>query len=220
MHLTDDSDIIPVNQPKANGGGGDSAATVESRLYDLLVGGTDINGAKAPATFRCLYNAFPVAEPAKNSPLYRNWQFLKSSADLLIGDRPLASYFSHMSPTAAAEPTDSSAVDNEAITMAAARQAMTARTKMRRLIVTSEGRLGLAPGQTRPGDAVILVVGHGKPLIARKVATQEGQDFWYLIGEAYVQGMMNSELMKLSDNPWNRSENTTTIQTLTVIPFV
>jgi hypothetical protein len=60
---------------------------------------------------------------------------------------------------------------------AAARQAMAACTKWRRLITTSEGRLGLAPVQTRPGDVVMTIVGYSKPVIARKIVTVEDRDY-------------------------------------------
>jgi hypothetical protein len=81
---------------------------------------------------------------------------------------------------------------------------MEARTKMRRLVVTeSSGLLGIAPVRTQPGDVVIAVAGHGKPLIARRVARVDDLDYWHLIGEAYIDGMMKSEKLPLSDTIWN-----------------
>lgn len=80
----------------------------------------------------------------------------------------------------------------------AARQAMEARTKMRRLIVTKSGMLGLAPITAQPGDAVIVIVGYGKPVIATKVEAVDGKPTWRLRGEAYVHGMMNSEKMPVN----------------------
>ncbi len=103
---------------------------------------------------------------------------------------------------------------------AAARQAMAACTRWRRLIITSAGRLGLAPARSRPGDAIITIVGHSKPVIARKYDTIDGQDYWYLIGEVSVQGLMNGEQMKLSDKPWYHHETQATMDSLDVIPFV
>ncbi|KAE9376041.1 HET-domain-containing protein [Stipitochalara longipes BDJ] len=208
-----DDGFTALSQPKNTGE--DSTAGRDPMIYDVLVGGSGRMGEKAPESFNCLYHAFPVEEPPKNSPFYRSWHFLHSSADFLVNGRPLASYFSHM-----ALPSDPNLTGVDKMSTAAARQAMTARTKMRRLIVTKSGLLGLAPVQTQPGDAVIAIAGYGKPVIARKVDTIEGQDFWYLIGEAYVRGMMNSEKLQLSTKPWYYQTTQATEDTMEFLPFV
>ncbi|KAK3386781.1 hypothetical protein B0H63DRAFT_447687 [Podospora didyma] len=115
--------------------------------------------------------------------------------------------------TSAAEPTPS-------IDTAAVRQSMEARTKMRKLIVTSSGLLGLAPVTTRPEDVVIVIPGHGKPIIARKSFTANDQDFWYIIGEAYIHGMMEAQKLSLSTNEWHGQESSSAAATLQFIPFV
>ncbi|KAE9376040.1 hypothetical protein N431DRAFT_464098 [Stipitochalara longipes BDJ] len=207
-----DDGFTALSQPKNTGE--DSTAGRDPMIYDVLVGGSGRMGEKAPESFNCLYHAFPVEEPPKNSPFYRSWHFLHSSADFLVNGRPLASYFSHM-----ALPSDPNLTGVDKMSTAAARQAMTARTKMRRLIVTKSGLLGLAPVQTQPGDAVIAIAGYGKPVIARKVDTIEGQDFWYLIGEAYVRGMMNSEKLQLSTKPWYYQTTQATEDTMEFLPM-
>ena len=211
--------LLSVRQPSGPADG-DTAARANAGttpLYDVLVGGCDMRGAPAPASFECLYDAFPVQEPPAHSQFYRNWHFLKSSADLLIDGRPLSSYFAHLAtPTATDAPAPRPARET-----AAARQAMAARTKHRRLIVTKAGRLGLAPAQTLPGDAVITIVGHPKPVIARKVDTAvEGQDLWHLLGEAYVPGIMNAEAMPLSTKPWYYRETMEALDSMDCIVFV
>ncbi|KAK5655710.1 hypothetical protein OQA88_5247 [Cercophora sp. LCS_1] len=212
MVLTPDNDLSAVVQPTNS----HSDGRKDSVIHDVLVGGTDRNGMAAPDSFKCLHTAFPAAEPPKGSPFYRNWHFLKSSADLLINGQPLSSYFFHLS-----SPDESGTAYLEKKTAtAAARQAMAARTKMRRLIVTSSGLLGLAPGQSRQGDAVITIVGHGKPLIARKVDTFNGHDIYYLLGEAYVDGMMNAQKLPLSTKRWHADETYRTSQSLEPIVFV
>ncbi|KAK4118215.1 HET-domain-containing protein [Parathielavia appendiculata] len=160
MILADEDPFPKMIQPSGTGAAPKDGG--EAVIYDVLVAGCDIH-------------AYLVDEPPKHSTLYRNWHFLKSSADYLVNGCPLSSYFTHLAKTAAA------------------RQAMEARTKMRRLLTTTSGLLGLAPLQSQPGDAVIAIVGHSKPVIARKVATVEGQDIWYLIGEAYIHGMMRAQ---------------------------
>ncbi|KAK4109235.1 HET-domain-containing protein [Canariomyces notabilis] len=184
----------------------------EAVIYNVLVGGCDRNGMEAPASFKCLYTAFPPEEPFKCSAFYRNWQFLNSTADLMVHGKPLSSYFDSASTPAY---TMSGASET-----AAARQAMEMRTKMRRLIVTKAGYLGLAPVQTRPGDVVIDIVGHPTPLIARKDGTMDGQDFWYLIGEAYIAGLMGAEKMPLSTKHWHQKETRRAMAEMDIIIFV
>ena len=67
---------------------------------------------------------------------------------------------------------------------------------MRRLIVTKSGMLGLAPAMAQIGDAVIIIAGYGKPVIATAEVVG-GKRAWRLRGEAYVHGMMESEKMPI-----------------------
>lgn len=214
MVLKPGDDITALKQPTKT----HDNAGKDPVIHEVLVGGTDRNGLRAPASFKCLYTAFPAEEPPRASPFYRNWHFLKSSAELLINGKPLSSYFSHLSPSDEKEKNTDWL--KKKMETAAARQAMAARTKMRRLITTDSGLLGLAPGQTRHGDAVIIVKGYGKPLIARKLDTVDEHDIWYLLGEAYIDGMMNAEKMPLSPKRWHADETYQTSRTLEPIVFV
>ncbi|KAM7215939.1 HET domain containing protein [Rhypophila decipiens] len=183
--------------------GANADGTAANILHKVLVGGCDLSGdKKVVERFKALYTAFSEQEPPKGSPSHRNWHFLNSSANLQIQKRPLSSYFSPGQSTAAAAKA------------AQAHLAMTARTKMRRLIVTKSGLIGLAPITAQLGDKVISIVGYGKPVVA--CAEQSGQppegeteeeQFWReyyapkvfcLRGEAYVEGMMNLEKMPVN----------------------
>jgi hypothetical protein len=57
----------------------------------------------------------------------------------------------------------------------AALQTMEAQTKMRLLIITKNGLLGLAPVTTQVGDAVIIIAGYEKPMIGRSHDQGEAQ---------------------------------------------
>jgi hypothetical protein len=72
----------------------------------------------------------------------------------------------------------------------------TTRKKSRRLMVTSEGLVGMAPCRSRPGDAVVVLFGCSIPLVLRKVCAREA---WQVVGEAYVDGYMNGEVGQLLD---------------------
>lgn len=104
---------------------------------------------------------------------------------------------------------------------------MEARTKMRRLVVTGSGLVGLAPAQTRPGDAVVAVVGHGKPVIARRAGVVDGDGdaaagdgAWHLVGEAYVDGLMAAEKLPLSQKPWHHRETEAAMEDVREMAFV
>jgi hypothetical protein len=80
-------------------------------------------------------------------------------------------------------------------------QSMQARTFMRRLIVTASGLLGLAPIITQPGDCILILIGHGIPVLARPLGLIQGPGgrevvAWKLLGECFLDGMMEEEMMK------------------------
>jgi hypothetical protein len=65
-------------------------------------------------------------------------------------------------------------------------------TRGRVMFVSSTGWLGLAPHGTREGDVVFVAVGADVPYILR--ACEDGYE---LIGECYVQGIMDGEAMEM-----------------------
>jgi hypothetical protein len=65
-------------------------------------------------------------------------------------------------------------------------------TRGRVMFVSSTGWLGLAPRGTREGDVVFVAVGADVPYILR--ACEDGYE---LIGECYVQGIMDGEAMEM-----------------------
>lgn len=60
----------------------------------------------------------------------------------------------------------------------------------RRIIMTSAGRIGLVPAETRTWDVVCLL-GLDVPFILRKIDV----DTYIVIGEAYIHGAMDGEIM-------------------------
>lgn len=64
----------------------------------------------------------------------------------------------------------------------------------RKLAVTERGGLGLVPGVTKIGDQVCIVRGLDVPLILRGAAAdRSGERRWRLLGESYVQGVMEGQ---------------------------
>ncbi|KAF5715477.1 heterokaryon incompatibility 6 OR allele [Fusarium mundagurra] len=71
----------------------------------------------------------------------------------------------------------------------------------RRLFLTEGGYLGLAHPSTQPGDEVILLSGGRVPFVVRK-SSLNGQACYRLVGETYVHGIMDGELLDAADNKW------------------
>ena len=82
-------------------------------------------------------------------------------------------------------------------------------TRLRRLFLTNDdlGLMGLAPDRARPGDVVAIIEGAYVPVILRKVSTQQSLldeaqgsgTSWNLVGNAYVQGIMDGEGLTLGE---------------------
>jgi hypothetical protein len=67
----------------------------------------------------------------------------------------------------------------------------TVRKKVRRLMVTKQGYVGVAPCRARLGDVVAILFGCSIPLVLRREPTH---DAWQVVGESFVHGRMNGEI--------------------------
>ena len=68
---------------------------------------------------------------------------------------------------------------------------------MRGLCMTADGKLGFVPVTTRPGDTICTFVGGQTMYVLRKQVDRErtGKTYQY-IGEAYIHGLMDGEVME------------------------
>ena len=71
----------------------------------------------------------------------------------------------------------------------------------RRLILTQEHSfIGLAPGETQKGDVVAILYGCSVPVILRQISDTKNQEVEYkMIGECYIDGMMDGQALDLKD---------------------
>ncbi|KAI8934920.1 hypothetical protein NX059_008589 [Plenodomus lindquistii] len=69
----------------------------------------------------------------------------------------------------------------------------TVRKKARRLMVTNDGIVGMAPCRAREGDVIAVLFGCNIPLVLRRIH----HDDWQVIGEGYAHGFMNGEVAGL-----------------------
>jgi hypothetical protein len=73
-------------------------------------------------------------------------------------------------------------------------KAVSIRTTRRRLIITEKEYIGLGPRDAAIGDVVALLIGCNVPVVLRPKG-----DNWFFVGEAYVCGIMDGELMPKED---------------------
>lgn len=59
--------------------------------------------------------------------------------------------------------------------------------------------VGLAPQATDIGDHVCIVYGCSVPVILRRVIEGNDEGLWELIGEAYVYGAMDGEMIRSAE---------------------
>ncbi len=69
-----------------------------------------------------------------------------------------------------------------------------AMTDSQRFFLTSGGYMGLAPAGTKKDDHICIFLGCSVPLVLREV----GEEF-LLIGECFVLGLMDGEVLKGGD---------------------
>ena len=62
------------------------------------------------------------------------------------------------------------------------------------MITTEKGFLGLAPEAVQKGDVVVIVYGCNFPVVLRRHG-----DMYRVIGESYVDGIMDGELMEATE---------------------
>ena len=127
-------------------------------------------------------------EPLSTPDLLRLWQDFEAT--------PLAASTPSFAPfqREGAKPrlTDSGAEVFALSESYAYRMALRQILQARVLFATVDGRVGLAPDISRPGDCVVLVAGLSVPLIVRP-AGGKGAGF-HLIGECYLYGIMHGEI--------------------------
>jgi hypothetical protein len=70
-------------------------------------------------------------------------------------------------------------------------------TSGRRMFITSRGYIGLGPEHTQIGDEVAILLGGSTPFMLREaVSAKAGETHWNLLGDCYVHGCMDGELVE------------------------
>ncbi|PTB42994.1 hypothetical protein M441DRAFT_66759 [Trichoderma asperellum CBS 433.97] len=66
----------------------------------------------------------------------------------------------------------------------------------RRFFITKKGYFGLGPQKLKPGDRIAVLFGSGVPFVLRKCPAITGRRAWRIIGECYVHGIMQGEVIR------------------------
>ncbi|KAI1142678.1 heterokaryon incompatibility protein-domain-containing protein [Hypoxylon sp. FL0543] len=75
----------------------------------------------------------------------------------------------------------------------------------RKFFLTTGGFMGIGPASMRPDDLVVVILGVTVPFIVRKTGTQESPSY-ILIGECYVNGIMDGELVQAQQRAGKEAE--------------
>ena len=191
---------------------GDDSGTTKA-LYHALVAdrvGHGMRASERHAAILSLPATFAVAQPqfqklgwtwlATQRGYYFRWEkWRAANSNFLLGDRRLDEYFSSNISV------DASEYDYSEVYTCFDRT-----SKKRRLMTTKKGYLGWAPDniygsdsdQTWQGDLIAIIFGCSTPVVIRPY----GQRF-KVIGEAYVQGLMDGEAMELLKSGGVQSQN-------------
>lgn len=181
---------------------GDKNATSEA-LYRTLVADRVSGGNKADARHSVILHlpaTFSKAGPrfkklgwswlSAQENYYFRWQkWRAANRDFQLGDHKLGSFFNDRVPEGASE-----------FDFTEVYSCFDRTCQKRRLMTTKNGYLGWAPDniyggdeeQTRSGDLVVIMFGCSTPMVIRPMGK------WFLVvGEAYVQGIMDGEAMEV-----------------------
>jgi Heterokaryon incompatibility protein (HET) len=196
---------------------GDSAST-ESALSRLLYGDrvgrgsiNDVHRNLGPALLHLPSNQDSAMQQFKDLKwndfaaeglFYPRWTGWRAANDSLrLGGRLCGDYFTEIIPKGANNKDYWDAYD-----------AFDRTSLNRRLMTTTKGYFGWAPDnrhgsrnqQTKSGDLLCIVFGCSTPLVIRPAG-----EFYQVVGEAYVQGMMEGEVLQALDRGECQAEDIT-----------
>ncbi|KAI9159071.1 Heterokaryon incompatibility protein [Paramyrothecium foliicola] len=161
--------------------------TQRAAIASCFSAGTDENGAYL--RYNHEHSGFLESFVNNERSLDPSLHFMAANAELRVGGVPLLEYLPNWHGTSAQS-------DAENPSTRALRQTMAVRTKRKRLMISERGFLGLVPNSVNVGDVIIVLVGHGRPIVASKMLGTHGSSAYRMKGEAYVEGIMLGEMME------------------------
>ena len=166
--------------------------TPGAAIASCFVAGADENGTRLRVRGEeRLIHSFGMHSASDSS----NVEFVTANANLRIDGKPLADYIDNWKG-GSWYPEPGHQWNQMSPDIKALRQTMLSRVKRKRLMVTEKGYIGLVPNSVVVGDVVIIIKGHGRPLVVSEVKVAGFRIGFRLKGEAYVEGMMSGEMME------------------------
>ncbi|KXH63523.1 hypothetical protein CSAL01_09033 [Colletotrichum salicis] len=68
-----------------------------------------------------------------------------------------------------------------------------------RKLATSTKSFGFVPSNTKVGDRIAILIGCSVPVVLRDVGNLHGMRVWQLVGECYIDGIMEGEFIDFAD---------------------
>ena len=169
-------------QSRGNKNAYGSEDALKEALWNTFVGGRDLRGRKAPVIYQCLLECSPWAEDEASGHNSRGrtafHRLITQSADLMIAEKTLSSYFYAPSVSKHEE-------------LREPLEQIYRFVRTRRLMVTLEGFIGAVAHEARRGDVIFLLLGCNVPIVLRAV----GNNRYKVVGSCYLHGIMEGEAM-------------------------
>ena len=196
-----EQDLVPsdaVVQPRRRQNAYGSEEALRDALWRTVVGNRDLRGRSVPDTWRCLSGCSPISdqEAWKRDSRGRTAfdRFVNQSRHFLIAGEELGKRFA-----SASEPDVQGLRDPQ--------EKMFRILRTRRIIVTSQGLIGLVPTDTQQGDLIRLLLGCNVPIVLRSFES----DGFKLIGGSYVHGVIEGE-----DMEWPQAGHRRVVETIII----
>ncbi|KAI1409745.1 heterokaryon incompatibility protein-domain-containing protein [Hypoxylon sp. FL1857] len=75
----------------------------------------------------------------------------------------------------------------------------------RKFFLTTRGFIGIGPASMKPDDLIVIILGLTVPFVVRRTEDQDSQKY-ILIGECYVDGIMDGELVRAQQEAGKEAE--------------
>lgn len=174
---------------------GRDPGSVRDSLWRTYTANINTNGDPAPDSFRrildLLGNEHHSVGTGKDQFVLKRLPFfvqlVDRSADLLVAGVPIREYLKL--PSAEIDVSSTNLMPELDVALERVYRC----TRMRRLAITSQGYLCMAPNTTLPGDLICVLFGCPLPVLLRR---RQNSTYFTLIGTCYCHGIANGEAME------------------------
>lgn len=143
-------------------------------------------------------NVVSWTEFATEGPFYNKWLYwVNANRELNVGGRAFSSYFNGIIPSDAVFEDHWTAYQSWVRTMQGRRLAT---TTSRRFAWVPQSSSCVTNDEVCPGDVFAIFPGCSVPILLRRVCDNDPFDTYKVLGEAYVHGFMEGEVVELKES--------------------